>query len=319
MPRKSSTASEGLFQLEGLKDYEIRNGTEYFLVKWEGYPDSQNTWEPVSNIVHPSKELQEHMSRLRAAAKANVRKDVKSVRKSAPKKRKAETTIRVTRKSQRLTAPPQPIVCDEDTSPEPDVSRVFGIQTFPDLSYTTMGTQTESEEPSMAFGTQTEAFEPATGAGDTTVTEAETEPVEIPVPDPVLVNEVVVVEQLAKSSSALPVPNQENIPPAFSNETLKVLSCLSAEVQRTSVYKTKAGETSTHTLKEKLPLLQLVETHPRACLDYFLRNVKYNSQETERKCDRPVTPPTQRPVASRAHTSAVPASEKSEAKLRTVG
>ncbi|XP_063301516.1 histone-lysine N-methyltransferase SUV39H2 [Pelobates fuscus] len=38
------------YEVEYLCDYKIKKGKEYFLVKWKGWPESCNTWEPKDNL-----------------------------------------------------------------------------------------------------------------------------------------------------------------------------------------------------------------------------------------------------------------------------
>ncbi|CAF1618438.1 unnamed protein product [Rotaria sp. Silwood1] len=38
------------FEIERIVDKRYRNDHVEYLIKWRGYPDSQNTWEPSSNI-----------------------------------------------------------------------------------------------------------------------------------------------------------------------------------------------------------------------------------------------------------------------------
>ncbi|CAF0817411.1 unnamed protein product [Adineta ricciae] len=38
------------FEIERIVDKRYRNDRLEYLIKWRGYPDSQNTWEPSSNI-----------------------------------------------------------------------------------------------------------------------------------------------------------------------------------------------------------------------------------------------------------------------------
>nr|XP_034366817.1 histone-lysine N-methyltransferase SUV39H2 isoform X2 [Arvicanthis niloticus] len=41
------------YEVEYLCDYKVAKGVEYYLVKWKGWPDSTNTWEPLRNLRCP--------------------------------------------------------------------------------------------------------------------------------------------------------------------------------------------------------------------------------------------------------------------------
>ena len=38
------------YVVEKVVDKRIRNGRKEYLLKWKNYPDSENTWEPSSNL-----------------------------------------------------------------------------------------------------------------------------------------------------------------------------------------------------------------------------------------------------------------------------
>ncbi|XP_075064778.1 histone-lysine N-methyltransferase SUV39H2 [Mixophyes fleayi] len=42
------------YEVEYLCDHKIEKGSEYFLVKWKGWPESRNTWEPKENLKCPT-------------------------------------------------------------------------------------------------------------------------------------------------------------------------------------------------------------------------------------------------------------------------
>ncbi|XP_069846512.1 histone-lysine N-methyltransferase SUV39H2 isoform X4 [Dipodomys merriami] len=41
------------YEVEYLCDYKVEKDMEYYLVKWKGWPDSTNTWEPLQNLKCP--------------------------------------------------------------------------------------------------------------------------------------------------------------------------------------------------------------------------------------------------------------------------
>jgi len=44
---------QGEFLVEAIRKQRIRNGRPEYLVKWSGYPESDNTWEPRNHLVNP--------------------------------------------------------------------------------------------------------------------------------------------------------------------------------------------------------------------------------------------------------------------------
>ena len=40
------------FEVERILDKRFHRGKTQYLVKWVGYPDSDNTWEPASHLSH---------------------------------------------------------------------------------------------------------------------------------------------------------------------------------------------------------------------------------------------------------------------------
>lgn len=58
MPKTDSDAGsdgepEEEYTVEKILDKRIRGGKTEYLIKWEGYPDSENTWEPDDNLDCP--------------------------------------------------------------------------------------------------------------------------------------------------------------------------------------------------------------------------------------------------------------------------
>ena len=48
---KTLIDNDTVFNAETLLQYRKRNGQNQYLVKWVGYPESEVTWEPESNIL----------------------------------------------------------------------------------------------------------------------------------------------------------------------------------------------------------------------------------------------------------------------------
>eukprot|EP01056_Protomagalhaensia_sp_Gyna25_P000608 Protomagalhaensia_sp_Gyna_25__607@NODE_1287_length_1980_cov_338_804740_g1026_i0_p1_GENE_NODE_1287_length_1980_cov_338_804740_g1026_i0NODE_1287_length_1980_cov_338_804740_g1026_i0_p1_ORF_typecomplete_len420_score47_42Chromo/PF00385_24/3_8e10_NODE_1287_length_1980_cov_338_804740_g1026_i03801639 len=242
----NGNGQDELYQLETLKGYQVVNGVEYFLVKWEGYPDSQNTWEPVSNLVSPTPELIKQMGTLRN----------RSEKKTKGKKRRMEPgrSPRVftrPRKSQRHslnsvsrgdspkddTSQP-PMNLDEDTSPEGG-----------DLcgSFCEVATQTTNlESPN---GTIKDGVE--------------------------LIREEVEIPQLFQERTAQPYCNQENRCPQVSADLHGFLARLTCLLKFRRTWREVNGTERVETSTERRALLETVESHTRPLLWYFLRNVRY--------------------------------------------
>lgn len=51
---EGSGASEesNIYEVERLMGVQVIQGVEHYNVKWEGYDQGQNTWEPISNFVY---------------------------------------------------------------------------------------------------------------------------------------------------------------------------------------------------------------------------------------------------------------------------
>ena len=41
------------YEVEKILDTRINKGQREYLIKWEGYNDSENTWEPTKNLNYP--------------------------------------------------------------------------------------------------------------------------------------------------------------------------------------------------------------------------------------------------------------------------
>ncbi|KAK4658722.1 hypothetical protein QC762_104010 [Podospora pseudocomata] len=88
-PKKdtSGVASEEVYEVEAIRDSRIDDKTKAhkFLVKWKGYPENENTWEPRSNLKGAEELVREFEKSQKKTKAADA-----AVKVSAPKKEKAE-------------------------------------------------------------------------------------------------------------------------------------------------------------------------------------------------------------------------------------
>lgn len=68
--QESEDESEAEFTVEKIVDMRVRNGKKEYLLKWRGFPDAQNTWEPQCNLSC-TELLTEFKSRLSCACKGD--------------------------------------------------------------------------------------------------------------------------------------------------------------------------------------------------------------------------------------------------------
>jgi hypothetical protein len=118
-----STAEE--YQVEELKNSRVRNNKLQYLVKWVGYPSSQNTWEPEVNvrnaqdaikafdIKYPDKEYPKHVSKkptkVAASKKAEVAEEADTPAESGSEvEAEAEAEVEVETPSDAEVSPEEP-------------------------------------------------------------------------------------------------------------------------------------------------------------------------------------------------------------------
>ncbi|KAM7180484.1 histone-lysine N-methyltransferase SUV39H2 isoform 3-T3 [Macrochelys suwanniensis] len=73
------------YEVEYLCDYKVEEGTEYFLVKWKGWPESSNTWVPLKNLKCPlllqyfHSDKNEYLSRLKRGKAVILKNHIKAL------------------------------------------------------------------------------------------------------------------------------------------------------------------------------------------------------------------------------------------------
>ncbi|KIW16430.1 hypothetical protein PV08_06482 [Exophiala spinifera] len=70
---------EDLYVVEGIQGHRTRKGIVEYLIKWVGYDEAENTWEPQENLLpHARKVLQDYHDTIGGAPSANTVKRTKS-------------------------------------------------------------------------------------------------------------------------------------------------------------------------------------------------------------------------------------------------
>ncbi|XP_075782207.1 histone-lysine N-methyltransferase SUV39H2 isoform X3 [Pelodiscus sinensis] len=74
------------YEVEYLCDYKVDEGTEYFLVKWKGWPESSNAWVPLKNLNCPlllqyfHRDKNEYLSRLKRGKAIILKNHIKALK-----------------------------------------------------------------------------------------------------------------------------------------------------------------------------------------------------------------------------------------------
>lgn len=63
--QSSGTTPEEEFKVERIVKHRMRRGQIEYMIKWDGYSSSDNTWEPESNLTHSKDLLEEYHSTLK--------------------------------------------------------------------------------------------------------------------------------------------------------------------------------------------------------------------------------------------------------------
>jgi len=84
----SDEEEEEEYSVEKILDKRVKGGKTEYLIKWEGYPDSENTWEPEDNLDCP--DIISAFEAKNKAKKEEKRKKKEADTPSSKKKKTAE-------------------------------------------------------------------------------------------------------------------------------------------------------------------------------------------------------------------------------------
>lgn len=87
-PKPKAVEPEEEFEVERIDDHRQKGKTTLFFVKWKGYPDEENTWEPKSNLAHAAELLKEYEASAEETKAAPVPKKTAEPKKAAAQKQK---------------------------------------------------------------------------------------------------------------------------------------------------------------------------------------------------------------------------------------
>lgn len=59
-PKPQTVEPDEEFEVERIDDHKLKGKTTIYFVKWKGYPDEENTWEPKSNLAHAAEILKDY-------------------------------------------------------------------------------------------------------------------------------------------------------------------------------------------------------------------------------------------------------------------
>ncbi|PQM37452.1 chromo domain-containing protein LHP1 [Prunus yedoensis var. nudiflora] len=89
--RERNKLAEGYYEIEAIRRKRVRKGELQYLIKWRGWPETDNTWEPLDNL-HSIADVIEAFEESLRAGKHRKRKRKSGTPHSQPKKRQQRST-----------------------------------------------------------------------------------------------------------------------------------------------------------------------------------------------------------------------------------
>ncbi|KAK3204109.1 hypothetical protein GRF29_106g1840700 [Pseudopithomyces chartarum] len=97
------------YEVEDIKDLKTIRGQQRYLIKWKGWPEQYNTWEPKENLTNCKEQLKD-FQQAREENRARNSQTPGRVARSHPGKRKGQKTKKgQLKKNQPATSPSQPL------------------------------------------------------------------------------------------------------------------------------------------------------------------------------------------------------------------
>lgn len=97
-PKKTTGAKRGRkpkaaqpeeeYEVERIDNHKVNGKTTVFYVKWKGYSDEENTWEPKSNLAHAADLLKEYEATAKKEKAAPTPKTAAATKKAPAQKQK---------------------------------------------------------------------------------------------------------------------------------------------------------------------------------------------------------------------------------------
>ncbi|KAH7864479.1 hypothetical protein Vadar_029993 [Vaccinium darrowii] len=124
--------AEGFYEIEAVRKKRIRKGEVQYLIKWRGWPETANTWEPLENLLSCSDIIDAFEESLGSGKHRSTRRRKRKYggTHTQPKKKQqtspAAATYNVPSIKVRIIDKPVPMGPLNDSSPANDGNRYFG-------------------------------------------------------------------------------------------------------------------------------------------------------------------------------------------------